>query len=159
MTPAGREHETSPSAPPDFGAAGLALTDVVIPNDLRSAKTVADRIVAELARLKYDDDCAFAVKLSLEEALTNAIKHGNRNDPAKRVFLRFRVDPQRAIIMVRDEGPGFSPQDVPDPTADENLERPNGRGIMLMQCYMSKVWYNSTGNEVWMLKNAGETLP
>lgn len=157
--PAGREHDTPRDAPPDFGVAGLVLTDVVIPNDLRSAKAVADQIIAELARLNYDEDCAFAIKLSLEEALTNAIKHGNGNDPAKRVHLRFRVDPQRTIIMVRDEGRGFRPQDVPDPTADENLERPNGRGIMLMHCYMSKVWYNSQGNEVWMLKNAGESLP
>ena len=53
---------------------------------------------------------------------------------------------------MRDEGPGFRPELVPAPTADENLERPNGRGIMLMHAYMTKICYNETGNEVWMLK-------
>jgi serine/threonine-protein kinase RsbW len=68
------------------------------------------------------------------------------------VQLRYYVDPDRIVFMVRDEGCGFRPADVPDPTADENLERPSGRGLMLMQSYMTKVRYSETGNEVWLLK-------
>jgi len=66
--------------------------------------------------------------------------------------VRYYVDPRRVVVMVRDEGRGFCPENVPDPTAEENLERPNGRGIMLMHSYTTRVCYNRTGNEVWMLK-------
>src|SRR5215468_573228 len=111
-----------------FGVRESDLTEIVMPNDLRSAKQSEDRILAELDSCHYDPDTTFAIKLALEEALTNAIKHGNRGDTSKRIVVRFRVDPVQAIIMVRDEGPGFQPECVPDPTAEENLERPSGRG-------------------------------
>lgn len=138
--------------PPDFGIQEADLTQVVVPNDPRRARKPAEEIVAAVRRERYDDDATFAIKLSLEEALTNAIKHGNRGDPDKTVTLRYCVRPERTVIMVRDEGSGFEPEAVPDPTADENLERPNGRGLMLMQSYMTRVEFNERGNEVWMLK-------
>jgi serine/threonine-protein kinase RsbW len=133
--------------------------EVVVPNDLRSAKQPESLILRRLSDLNYSEDVTFAIKLALEEALTNAIKHGNRNDTSKQLVVKFHIDPQRALIVVRDEGPGFSPQEVPDPTADENLERPSGRGIMLMQAYMTKVRYNDRGNEVWMLKENQTSTP
>jgi serine/threonine-protein kinase RsbW len=138
--------------PQNFGVREGDLTEVIIPNDLRSAKQSEDRILAELDRCHYDADTTFAVKLALEEALTNAIKHGNRGDALKRISVRYHVDPRQIVVVVRDEGPGFRPECVPDPTAEENLERPCGRGLMLMQAYMTSVWYNESGNEVWMLK-------
>jgi serine/threonine-protein kinase RsbW len=136
----------------EFGVREAELTQIEIPNDLRSAKGPEDRILAELAGNGYDEDTTFAIKLALEEALTNAIKHGNRNDASKRVVVCYAINASRIVIMVRDEGCGFRPVDVPDPTDDANLERPNGRGIMLMNAYMTRVRYNSAGNEVWMLK-------
>jgi serine/threonine-protein kinase RsbW len=138
--------------PPDFGVADADLTEVVVANDLALVKQAADQILDAIAQQNYDPDTTFAIKLSLEEALTNAIKHGNRNDPTKHVTLRYYVGPDRTAIMVADEGPGFAPECVPDPTADENLERPSGRGIMLMQSYMTRVAFNACGNVVWMLK-------
>lgn len=135
-----------------FGITLADLTEIVIPNDLRSAKQPEDRILAELQRRRYDPDAVFAIKLALEEALTNAIKHGNRNDRSKRIVVCYCIDERRALIGVRDEGGGFRPGDVPDPTADENLERPNGRGLMLMNAYMTCVRFNASGNEVWLLK-------
>lgn len=148
------------SVPLDFGVRDEDLIELVVPNNLRAAKASEDRIMGDLARHGYPEESLFAIKLALEEALTNAVKHGNRNDASKRLVVKFRVDNQRAVIMVRDEGQGFAIDDVPDPTADENLERPNGRGIMLMQAYMTKVQYNSVGNEVWMLKeNVSQSEP
>lgn len=138
--------------PKEFGVRDAEMVEIAIPNDLRSAKGPEERIIAELQSCRYDPDTIFAIKLALEEALTNAVKHGNRGDASKRVWIRFHVDPAKAVIMVRDQGAGFVPADVPDPTCDENLERPNGRGIMLMQAYMTRVCYNRAGNEVWMLK-------
>jgi serine/threonine-protein kinase RsbW len=138
--------------PGQFGVQDNDLTEVVVPNDLNSAKQAEDRIMSELARCAYSPDTTFAIKLALEEALTNAIKHGNNNDASKQLTLRYAVNPQRTVIMVRDEGYGFAPRRVPDPTSDENLERPYGRGIMLMHAYMTRVHFNRAGNEVWMLK-------
>ena len=136
----------------EFGVAESQWTEVVVPNDLRSAKRPEDAIMRALARCRYDPDTTFAIKLAFEEAITNAVKHGNRSDGSKRIVVRFHVTRERSVIVVRDEGGGFRPATVPDPTADENLERPNGRGIMLIHAYMSKVRFNQSGNEVWMLK-------
>lgn len=141
----------------DFGVDPAALEEVTVPTDLRAAKDPEVRILAALASHKYPEETIFAIKLALEEALTNAIKHGNKNDRSKRLVVRFCVDDRRAVIAVRDEGSGFAPECVPDPTAAENLERPNGRGIMLMSAYMTRVLYNCEGNEVWMLKERDDT--
>jgi serine/threonine-protein kinase RsbW len=94
----------------------------------------------------------FSIKLALEEALINAIKHGNQLDRAKKVQVLYRVTHGFFEVRVVDEGPGFDPCDVPDPTAIENLERPCGRGLMLMRHYMSEVVYSKTGNCVAMSK-------
>lgn len=139
--------------PPGFGVTDADLIEIVVPNTLRDAKLPEDRIIAELAACQFDADEIFAVKLALEEALTNAVKHGNCNDPSKQVVVRYSVTPRRAVIMVRDDGCGFVPDRVPDPTADENLERPCGRGLMLMRVYMTLVSFNQRGNEVWLLKD------
>ncbi|MBK9129373.1 MAG: ATP-binding protein [Phycisphaerales bacterium] len=138
--------------PPDFGIDDAQLTSVTVPNDLRSVKKPERAIMDLLERHGFHKETIFAIKLAFEEAITNAVKHGNRNDPTRHVYLRYYVDDRRAVIMVRDEGPGFCPDHVPDPTADENLERPCGRGIMLMATYMTKLRFNDRGNEVWMLK-------
>ncbi len=148
---AGR-HVTPMKVPPDFGVDDDQLTSVTVPNDLRSFKEPEGRIMQALEQSGYDEDTIFAIKLAFEEAVTNAVKHGNCNDRSKQVQLKYYVDPQRVIFMVRDEGCGFSPDKVPDPTTDENLERPSGRGLMLMQSYMTKVHFSATGNEVWLLK-------
>jgi len=125
---------------------------VVIPSDLKAAKRPEHRILHEVKRCRFSNEAIFAIRLALEEAVTNAIKHGNRRDPSKQVLVRFKVCQHQAEILVRDDGPGFHPNAVPDPTRDENIERPNGRGIMLMRAYMDDVSYNDAGNEVRMIK-------
>jgi serine/threonine-protein kinase RsbW len=140
--------------PPDFGVDDAALTSVTVRNDLRLFKKPEAAIMAALKRCGYDEDTIFAIKLAFEEAITNAVKHGNCNDKSKKVQLKYYVDPERVVLMVRDQGCGFCPDSVPDPTQDENLERPSGRGLMLMNSYMTKVRYSKTGNEVWLLKEA-----
>ncbi len=147
------------AVPSEFGVRDADLVEIVIPNDLQSARASEERIMKELAHHHYSPDVTFAIKLALEEALTNAVKHGNCNDASKQLVVRYRVDPQRTIIGVRDEGCGFRPNQIPDPTRDENLERPNGRGIMLMNAYMTRVCFNEAGNEVWMLKENTRQRP
>ena len=90
------------------------------------------------------------------QALVNAIKHGNQYDTNKRVHVVCKISRSRVRIEITDEGNGFNLQCIPDPTEDENLEKPSGRGIMLMRNYMSLVQYNDVGNCVVMekLRNA-----
>ena len=131
---------------------GKPTTKVVIPSDLAAAKQSEEVILDHVRRCGYSQDAAFAIKLAMEEAITNAIKHGNRNDPTKRITIGYAVSPQKTVINVADEGGGFRLGDVPDPTRDENLDCPTGRGIMLMRAYMNHVSYNRKGNEVTMVK-------
>ena len=100
----------------------------------------------------YDDDACFAVKLSVEESIINAIRHGNKFDRSRCVEIRFDVSDECVRIHVRDEGKGFNPCCVPDPTSEENLPKPHGRGIMLMRAYMDEVYYADDGREVTMVK-------
>lgn len=94
----------------------------------------------------------FGVRLALEEALVNAIKHGNKMDPTKNVRVRWRLDSEHIHVSVEDEGPGFDVSQVPDPTEEENIDKPGGRGIMLMRAFMSLVEYNETGNRLTIEK-------
>jgi serine/threonine-protein kinase RsbW len=89
----------------------------------------------------------------MEEALVNAIKHGNRMDPNKSVRIACRISHRKIRIEIEDQGSGFQPESVPDPTADENLERPCGRGIMLMRAFMNLIEYNEAGNRVVLEKH------
>ena len=94
----------------------------------------------------------FGIKLALEEALVNAIRHGNRLDPAKHVYIEARITPKKVEFLIEDEGPGFDRGGVPDPTADENLEKCSGRGILLIESYMSRVWWDRGGRRLRMIK-------
>jgi len=123
-----------------------------IPSDIRAAGQVEQRLLDAVARHGYSEECTFAIRLALEEALTNAIKHGNGEDPDKRVQVRFDVDDERVVISIRDQGKGFDPGSLPDPTADENLEKPAGRGVMLMRAYTDELTYRDQGREVCMVK-------
>jgi serine/threonine-protein kinase RsbW len=96
------------------------------------------------------------VRLALEEALVNAIKHGNGLDPNKQVHVVCQISAEKVRIVIEDEGIGFRPDDVPDPTEDENLEKPCGRGIMLMRAFLSTVEYNERGNRVVLEKNKND---
>src|SRR3989442_738783 len=106
--------------------------EFVIPSDLNEARQIQEIIEKHLLQCHYEDREIFGIRLALEEAIVNAIKHGNQLDQGKKVHVRFCVNPERFDVGVTDEGPGYEPGDVPDPLADENLERPSGRGLFLM---------------------------
>jgi serine/threonine-protein kinase RsbW len=101
-----------------------------------------------MTALHYGSRDIFAVKLGLEEAISNALKHGNRRDTAKRVRIRYRVTADCVVAHVADEGAGFDPAAVPDPRTVEYRERRCGRGLFLMRAYMTSVAFNARGNEV-----------
>jgi serine/threonine-protein kinase RsbW len=115
-------------------------------------QALQEQILRQLEELQFAEHDLFGVRLALEEALVNAIKHGNRLDPTKNVRVQWIIDHERVVIEIEDEGEGFDPGDVPDPTADENLERPCGRGIHLMRAFMTSIDYHGRGNRVVLIK-------
>lgn len=129
-----------------------------IPSDTDLARQLLEELLGRLTDGGWPEEDKFGVHLSVEEALMNAIKHGNQRDPEKFVFVEIRLSDSLLYVQVEDQGDGFDPNDVPDPTLDENLELPSGRGLMLMRTFMTLVEYNDKGNRVQMEKarSAGE---
>jgi serine/threonine-protein kinase RsbW len=128
--------------------------EVTIPSDPAEARRVQEEVERQLKLHHFSDHDIFGIRLALEEALINAIKHGNQMDRSKLVRIAYHVFPERFEIHITDEGAGFDPCEVPDPTAVENLERPCGRGLMLMRHYMSEITFTQRGNCVSMSKVA-----
>jgi len=129
-----------------------AQRNVVIPSDPAEARRIQDDIEQALQACSFEEREIFCIKLALEEALVNAIKHGNQMDRSKNVHITYLVSTERFEIKIVDEGKGFDPEDVPDPMAPENLERPCGRGLLLMRHYMTEVTYHPPGNRLSMSK-------
>jgi serine/threonine-protein kinase RsbW len=136
------------------GPAGKYGTSMkfVIPSDFARSREVQIRILGELEKNHYHSDCVFAIKLALEEAMINAVKHGNKLDPHKKVYVEALVGPTQAEIIIEDEGPGFARESVPDPTAIENLEKCSGRGILLIEAYMTTAEWTNSGRRLHMTK-------
>jgi len=108
-------------------------------------------VEVELTKREYAKEGRFAVRLALEEAVVNGFRHGNRLKPGKTVTVRLTIDDQEAVFEVEDQGEGFDLDSVPDPTLEENIEIPSGRGIMLIKAYMSDVRYLPPGNTLRMV--------
>jgi len=126
--------------------------EVTIPSITSAGEAVQERILKALEDLEYSPRDVFSVRLALEEALVNAIKHGNAMDPEKQVKISCEVSVEQVRVEIEDEGSGFVPSEIDDPTEDENLDRPGGRGIMLMRAFMSVIAYNDVGNRVTLVK-------
>lgn len=128
------------------------ITERKIPSCALQGHRLILEIVEQLQQAAWSQKDIFGVHLALEEAVVNAIKHGNCEDPDKVVHVSCKISANRCWILVQDEGPGFNPDDVPDCTLDENLDKPSGRGLKLMRNFMTLVEYNEYGNRVVMEK-------
>lgn len=113
---------------------------------------VCNRILSGMEENNFDKDDIFAVHLTLEEAFLNAVKHGNKMDPTKKVKVDYSVDAEKVEISITDEGEGFEPDAVADPRFGPGLYQPGGRGLLLMNSYMDTVRYNEQGNSVYMVR-------
>ena len=111
-----------------------------------------EELLDQLASHGWPQADVFAIHLAVEEAITNAIVHGNKLDPGKVVRVACVVSPTLARIEVADEGSGFDPSSVPDCRLEDRLDAPNGRGVMLMRTFMTRIEYNARGNRVLMEK-------
>lgn len=137
-------------------SATSTMADVTIQSDLGEARRLQEEIDAGLSACAWPDDETFKIRLALEEALVNAIKHGNQMDPEKVVRVSYTISAERFDIRIEDEGPGFNPEDVPDPTLPENIEKGSGRGVFLIRELMTGAEYHGRGNVLVMWKVRGE---
>lgn len=116
------------------------------------------QILAALEERGFSQDDVFAVHLALEEAFLNAVKHGNKMDVTKKVTIEYVVDREKAEIRITDEGEGFDPGSIPDPRVGENLYRPEGRGLLLINSYMHQVEYTCRGTCLRMVRYRGRPI-
>jgi len=121
-----------------------------IPNDFAAARAFQQQIDAALEDFGWSDSDRFSVRLAVEEASINAIRHGNRLDPSSRVSIQFRVESDSVEVRISDQGDGFCPESVPDPLLPENIERPSGRGLFLIRCSMCRVEFCDGGRTIVM---------
>ena len=126
---------------------------MVIPSKLSEGVDLVEKIVEQVGARGFSEGACFAIRLSLDEALANAIRHGSNDDESKTIELDYALTDEEFQVSVRDQGDGFDPDVIPDPRLDENLNRPCGRGVMLMRAYMTKVSFNDQGNCVTMVKH------
>jgi serine/threonine-protein kinase RsbW len=126
--------------------------DVHLPSERGSSRRVTDELLEQLGAHGWSPSDLFSIHLAAEEAIVNAIVHGNKLDPAKTVHVVCHVDAELVRVEITDEGDGFDPAQVPDCTLEDRLEVPSGRGVMLMRNFMSRIEYNAKGNSVLMEK-------
>lgn len=95
---------------------------------------LVERLVEDLCSiLGIKEELSGNILISLTEAVNNAIIHGNKNNPEKTVTIQYQVSPQKIVFTVKDEGNGFNPEEIPDPTTNENIEKTGGRGIFIIK--------------------------
>jgi serine/threonine-protein kinase RsbW len=128
-----------------------------IPSVRGAGKHILDDLLGALRRGQWAEADIFGIHLAVEEAIVNAIRHGNDSDHKKQVHVACTLNHQRLTVEIVDEGDGFDPELVPDCTAPENLQIPGGRGLLLMRNYMSKVEFLDGGHRVVMEKSRGDS--
>jgi serine/threonine-protein kinase RsbW len=135
--------------PPDANGGGADATAFILelPSDLRLIDSAVQYLVARCRDFSYSGSrLTLNLRVGVAEALANAMIYGNRRDTSKRVQVEVELSSERLSVLVRDQGPGFDPRAVPDPTLPENLERTGGRGIFLIRELMDEVDFNECGN-------------
>ena len=127
--------------------------EVTLPADIHAISPVVIWVMRLVADMQFATGKEFEIELALREALANAIKHGCKGDPAKKIEFSVTEEVGRGIlVVVRDPGRGFDPASVPSPVAEENLISDHGRGIYLINRLMDEVKYERNGSEIRMRK-------
>jgi serine/threonine-protein kinase RsbW len=128
------------------------VIDIELPSDVAYMDGVLSYLVDRAAKFGIIRPAASNIFVALDEALTNAIRHGNAEDRSKKVRISAEISARGARFTIADEGPGFDVAAVPDPREPANLFKPSGRGVMLIHHIMDEVRFNERGNEITMVK-------
>ncbi|MCG8623176.1 MAG: ATP-binding protein, partial [Proteobacteria bacterium] len=123
-----------------------------LPSSMRHVYLL-DVVVTEILQEKgFNEEIQEQINLAAIEAGTNAIKHGNKENPSKKAIIQFLLDEDKLTIVIEDEGEGFTRKEVADPLDPENLLKSSGRGLFLMEAYMDTVTYEANGTIIKMVK-------
>ena len=123
-----------------------------LPSTLSAYHDLVQDVLVTLQKLGWSDRELFGVHMALEESISNAVRHGNKEDPTKQVHVECQLSDERFFARICDEGPGYEPDDVPDCCCPENLEEPGGRGLRLIRAYMNTVEHSDCGRCLTMEK-------
>lgn len=115
---------------------------------------IQESVLLRMKDFGYDETDLFSVRVAIEEALANALLHGHLGDKSLDIEVKWKVDIESIEISVKDQGRGYDPAMVPDPTAEENLTLPSGRGVAMIRSFMDEVLINEQGNMVTMIRHA-----
>lgn len=126
---------------------------IEVPSEDKYIRRVSSDILSALSLHGVSEELLFDIKLCVEEAIRNAILHGNRLNKKMHVKVSYLIADGRINIDVEDEGPGFDPAKVPDPTGKANLTKESGRGVRLIMELMDRVEFNKKGNKILMEKS------
>jgi serine/threonine-protein kinase RsbW len=121
---------------------------IQIPSIIENIRMIESFIDNAKERFHLDDDLYGNIMIAVTEAVNNAIKHGNSGNSSKNVSLRLTLNDNLLKFVIKDEGSGFDHNNLPDPTAPENLEKPGGRGIFLMKHLSDQVEFTENGKTV-----------
>ncbi len=127
---------------------------LTIKSDLKEITPVVNEIAAYLKSRGVDDNVLHDLKLVIDEALINAMKHGNKFQAGLPVVIDFNCSPNKISIAVQDTGDGYEYNKLPDPTSGENITKGHGRGVFLIRKLMDEVHFNKSGNRIEMIKYA-----
>lgn len=133
----------------------VETTELTLPSRIETVAKAANAVADFVSRSGISEEAAFGIDMAVREAVTNAVVHGNAQDEQKAVELTLKSSPEAVEITVHDQGQGFSPEEVPDPTAEENILKTSGRGIFFMRTFMDEVTWSirpGGGTTVRMLK-------
>lgn len=133
--------------------------DKTLPSEMDVGHAAIEELMVALGAAGWIGMDVFRIQMAIEEAVVNAIEHGNKREPTKKVRLVFLVTPDKATMVVADEGPGFDHRNLADPTSEELLDKPRGRGVMLMRELMNEANFNEAGNQVTMIKIRSAEIP
>jgi serine/threonine-protein kinase RsbW len=124
----------------------VETTELTLPSRIEAVNQAADAVARILGDLGAAEELMFGIDMAIREAVTNAAIHGNKQDEAKQVRVEIKSSPAEIEISVHDEGAGFNPTEIPDPTDPQNIMKTSGRGIFFMRNFVDEVeWLNPPG--------------
>ena len=123
-----------------------------LPGNRESMDFVQQSILDTMETLEYGERDLFAVRIAVEEAIANAVLHGHQGDQNRLFEITWSISSEIVTVTVCDEGRGYDAEAVPDPTADENLTLPSGRGLAMINAFMSDVKITDKGRRIEMTR-------
>jgi serine/threonine-protein kinase RsbW len=130
--------------------------DFALPSDVKLMHPLLEYLLDRVAQLGVAESDNTHLFIALDEAFVNAVKHGNKFDPTKLVYISAELSAQEARFTIEDQGEGFDVHSIPDPLDPANLFKTSGRGVLLIHNIMDEVTYNERGNRVTLVKKKDE---